>query len=459
MTNPLPRCAPSERNIDARGVVAFLDAIDGVGGIEPHGIVLLRHGYVVAEGWWAPYAADRVQLLYSLSKSFTSTAAGFACAEGLLDLDAPVVSYFPELDAEVTDPRSRAILVRHIAAMAAGHTSEQWDRALAADREEPVRGFLLDPPGATPGVTFAYSQSTTYTLAAIVQRVTGRTLVEYLRPRLLDPLGIDQALWQEHPKGRNIGFSGLYATTEAVARLGQLYLRGGVWEGRRLLPAEWVAQATRAQVDNSATGAPPDWSQGYGFQFWMARHGYRGDGAYGQFCVVLPEQDAVLALTAEAEDMQAVLDAAWTHLLPAFGGRGSAAADQELARRLTGLQLQFVPGQECEVPNGAFTAARSAIPGLERIALAPGELTLYEKDGTVTALPLVPGSWPVSGHLAARAARVDEDTVTVHLQFVETPHKLRIQCDLRAKTFQAVWHTVPLGARDLSLAALRAPRG
>ena len=125
---------------------------------------------------------ERPHLLYSLSKSFTSTAAAFAIAEGLLDLDATVLSYFPELDTEITDQRSRSILVRHVAAMASGHLEETVERALALDPVEPVRGFLLIPPDREPGSVFAYNQPCTYTLAAIIQRLTGQTLIEYLRP-------------------------------------------------------------------------------------------------------------------------------------------------------------------------------------------------------------------------------------------------------------------------------------
>lgn len=455
---PLPRCAPSVKDTDARGVVAFLDAIDGVAGIEPHSLMLLRRGHVIAEGWWDPYTPHGIQHLYSLSKSFTSTAAGFAWAEGLLDLDAPVISHFPELDTEIKDPASRSVLVRHIASMAAGHTSEQWDRAMAADRAEPVRGFLLEPPDGVPGTTFAYSQSTTYTLAAVIQRVTGKTLTEFLRPRLFEPLGIDRAAWVQHPAGRDIGFAGLYTTTEAVARLGQLYLQKGMWEGRRLLAPEWVAEATRAQVSNGDPASSSDWAQGYGYQFWMSRHGYRGDGAYGQFCVVLPESEVVLALTAETEDMQAVLDAAWTHLLPAFEGVGPdpAAADTELEHRRTGLQLPFPAG--AEPTTGEFTAARSALRRLTRIVLSPQTLALHEADGTVTTLPLVAGAWPAHGHLAARAARTGPDTVVVHVQFVQTPHKLQVTCDLQTGTFDAAWRTVPLTGRPTtSLAALAQP--
>lgn len=491
MSSSLPRSAPSAQNTDARGVIAFLDALDasadngsgrsGQPGTELHSLMLLRHGQVIAEGWWAPYTPDGVQHVYSLSKSFTSAAAGFAWAEGLLDLDAPVVSYFPELDAEVTDPRSRSILVRHIASMAAGHSSEQWDRALAADHDEPVRGFLLEPPDGEPGATFAYSQSTTYTLAAIIQRVTGQTLLQYLRPRLFEPLGVERAFWTQHPVGRDLGFAGLHVTTEAVARLGQLHLRGGVWEGRQLLAPEWVAEATRTQVENG-TDPASDWAQGYGFQFWMARHGYRGDGAFGQFCVVLPEQDVVLAMTTETSDLQSVLNAAWTHLLPAFEGTGPdpAAADAALARRLTDLQVPFRAGTgagtaaeaesdadadvnaatatDTELPASEFTVAHSVLDRLIGVSFTPQELTLHEADGTTTTLPLVPGSWPVRDHLAARAARTGPDTVVAHVQFIQSPHKLQITCDLRTGTFDAAWRNVPLGVRSSSaLSALAQP--
>ncbi|MFD6556380.1 serine hydrolase domain-containing protein, partial [Streptomyces sp. NPDC058398] len=285
---PLPQSPPAEQGVDASGITAFLDAVEAAPDIELHSLMLLRHGHLVASGWWAPYTPERLQLLYSLSKSFTSTAAGFAVAEGLLDLDRPVISYFPEFAADITDPRSRAMLVRHVAAMASGHLTETWADALRIDRTETVRGFLLIPPDRDPGTVFAYNQSATYTLATILQRVTGLSLTDYLRPRLFDPLGIGETDWTRNRAGREIGFSGLHAATDAVARLGQLCLNEGVWEGRRLLPASWIAEATRAHVataDGTPEGARSDWQQGYGLQFWRGRHGYRGDGAFGQFCV------------------------------------------------------------------------------------------------------------------------------------------------------------------------------
>src|SRR5580704_13921925 len=146
MPSSLPRSTPADQRVDPAAILSFLDAVDERPDIEMHSLMLLRHGQVVAEGWWAPYSAARPHLLYSLSKSFTSTAAAFAQAEGLLDLDDTVISHFPEFAADITDPRSRSMKVRHVASMAAGHSRETLPEALARDKEEPVRGFLLTPP-------------------------------------------------------------------------------------------------------------------------------------------------------------------------------------------------------------------------------------------------------------------------------------------------------------------------
>jgi CubicO group peptidase (beta-lactamase class C family) len=443
-----------------------------------HSLMLLRHGHVVTEGWWAPYGPDRVHLLYSLSKSFTSTAAGLAAAEGLLDLDRTVLSYFPELDADVTDERSRAILVRHVAAMASGHHEETWDRALAADPAEPIRGFLRLPPEHEPGSWFAYNQPCTYALAAIVQRQSGQTLVDYLQPRLFEPLGIGPVGWQQHPAGRDLGFTGLHATTDAIAKLGQLYLQRGWWGDQQLLPTAWVDEATSSQVANPLE-ENPDWRQGYGFQFWMARHGYRGDGAYGQFCVVLPEQEVVVAITGASIDMQAVLDALWTHLLPALGddhrvSPDRTAADLRLARRMGSLELPSTTGK-AEPETGADRWSEAAFtprngrceqqPSLEsvRVRRLPDgwRVSLTEAghhlDGvlsgagwTVTDGPAVQDQVPMALSGGWDGARLE-----VAVQFLETPHRLVVSCDRDDQTFTATWATVPL--RSGTLQDLRRP--
>jgi CubicO group peptidase (beta-lactamase class C family) len=470
----LPTSTPAAQGVDAAGIQAFLDALESDPAIEPHSLMLLRHGQVVAQGWWAPYAPDRLHLLYSLSKSFTATAAGFALAEGLIGLDDPVISYFPEFEADVTDPRSRAMLVRHVASMASGHVEETLDRARAQDREELVRGFLLVPPDQDPGTVFAYNQPATYTLAAIVQRVTGQKLTEYLRPRLFEPLGIGEVAWIPDRRGRELGFSGLHATTDAVARLGLLYLRGGVWEGERLLPESWVAEATRVQIAHEvpAAGGWSDWQQGYGFQFWVARHGYRGDGAYGQFCVVLPEQDAVLAITSETVDMQKVLDLAWEHLLPAFGAgplSGREAVDAALADRLARLAVppaegKATPADRVEDWHAAFTPSGGVCadqPSLSAVEVDPGGRVTLVDDGDRLELGLGTGDacWTVADEpvpVAVSGGWTDAETLAVDVAFLETPHHLLVTCSLGDRTFTARWRTQPLHGGPLR--RMRAPR-
>lgn len=425
-----------------------MTALEQAADVEPHGLMILRHGRVVAQGWWGPYSPDRVHLLYSLSKSFTSTAAGFAIAEGLLGLDDTIISHFPELDAEITDERSRRIRVRHLLAMASGHREETVERAYALDPVDLVRGFLMIPPDEEPGTLFCYNQPCTFTVGAIIQKATGQSLTDYLRPRLFEKLGIGEVGWRRDDSGRQLGFSGFHAPTSAVAKLGQLYLQKGSWDGEQLLSAEWVEEATRSHIDNPDEDKI-DWRQGYGFQFWMARHGFRGDGAYGQYCVILPEQDVVVAITSQSPDMQAVLDAAWEHLLPAIGRAPEPGADEALAARLADLHLAPVDGGD--VPAGTFSAAAgNDVPTLTSVTVSDGAVSLDE-GGDALVLPIGRGSWTVTDAFAVSGGGSAVDVV-----FLETPHRLHLALDASAGTFTSRWVTAPL--HDGPLAELRMPR-
>lgn len=459
----LPRSTPSREQVDPAAVLGLLDALDADPDVEMHSLMVVRHGRVVAEGWWSPYAAERPQLLYSLSKSFTATAVGIAQAEGLLDLDDPVVAHFPEIDPETLPAPSVRMTLRHLAMMASGHTEDAIDRALARDPENPVRGFLLTPPEREPGTVFAYNQPCTYTLAAVVQRRSGLSLTQYLRPRLLDPLGIGEVGWASWPSIGEVGFTGLHARTEDVAKLGLLHLQRGRWGDRQLVPQEWVDQATTRRIDNPSQ-PNPDWRQGYGYQFWMARHGYRGDGAFGQFCVVLPEHDTVVAATAATEAMQSVLDAMWQHLLPGLGVVGPDPATEEWLRsRLSDLQLPACQSGAGRPDRARWAAEPSTVvrgPGgrapaaLSSVAVDPERsvLTLTEADNE---LPVAfgHGEWLVSEPLDAQGGHVpvaasgswDGETLHVEVVFLETPHRLDVTLTLPARTAVAAWRLAPLG--------------
>ena len=446
----LPRSTPAEQGVDADGIDAFVKSLAPLPGVELHSLMVLRHGQVVAERWWRPYQPSTPQLLYSLSKSFTSTALGFAVAEGLVDLDATALSYFPEFDGRVTDPRSREIRVRHLASMASGHAAETADEAWRLGDGDMVLGMLLIPPDHEPGTFFAYNQPCTNALSAIVQRVSGRTLTEFLRPRLFEPLGIGRLGWAKDPVGRDLGFSGLHADTEAVAKLGQLYLDGGQWQGTRLLPAEWVAEATRLHVDTDRGNS--DWDRGYGFQFWRSRHGYRGDGAYGQFMIVLPEADSVVAITSQSSDMQAVLDGLWAHLLPALtaesGPSGPWPAESPELTRPAG------DGSRRQLTEASHRPAEdNTVDMIQTVRVRPGELTI--DDGMELTVALGdPEGWTVDGPVATAYAW-SGDTLQLDLVFVESPHRLHLSLDAAAGTFAARWETTPLG--QFPLATLRMP--
>jgi CubicO group peptidase (beta-lactamase class C family) len=451
----LPRSTPAAEGVSAAGIEAFLDAIETAPAITLHSLMVLRHGQVVAEAWWAPYRPDDVHLLYSISKSFTATALGFALAEGLLSLDDTVLEHFPELDPGPSALRARAITVDHLARMATGHHSDILEAMKRIDPADPLRAFLRLEPESEPGSVFAYNNGATYTLAAILQERTGQSLTSYLQPRLFDPLGIAPPHWDTLGP-RQMGFSGLHLTTEELARFAQLYLQHGAWSGSSVLLPDWVAEATRAHTANP--GEPePDWQRGYGYQFWRSRHGYRADGAFGQFALVLPEQDAVVVTTGETETMQAILDAVWAHLIPAFDGPVSAGDDDRLAARLASLNLPVegagsYPGEDwvtscvlTEQPDGWVLSMTDPD---QRLAVGCGNRRWQR-----TAVPVSDGRAVV---VEAQGRWTDSETFTAELVFVHTPHRVTVTFTPRTGSSTARWRTVPLGG--VSLARLATPR-
>ncbi|MGV3618713.1 MAG: serine hydrolase domain-containing protein [Fimbriimonas sp.] len=436
-SGPLPRCAPEEVGLPSISLLEFLDGVPAKN-LELHSAVVLRRGHVVAEGWWAPYRREDRHLLYSLSKSFTSTAVGFALAEGRLTLDDPVLGFFPEDGPPEPSADLRTLRVRHLLTMTVGHNIQDRLDMLSSQDGNWVRPFLARPFAHAPGSVFFYSSAATYMLAAILDRVTGETLVDYLRPRLFDPLGIGEVTWESDPRGINVGGWGLSITTEEIARFGLMYLRQGEWAGRPLLSPEWIAEATRKHIGNEQNESP-DWQQGYGFQFWRCQHGaYRGDGAFGQFCVVHPEGDLVVAITARTDDMQAILDLIWTHLLPALSNRPLAAdpdAHHSLQTRLRGLALIGPLGEptspwSSRISGRTYRDAAGESP-YESVRLdfegAP-RLTLHGRGGE-TSLLIGVGTWAEGevlfdggpARVAVWGAWTDDDTYIVRLQYLETP--------------------------------------
>ena len=311
-TKSLPRSTPEQEGVSSESIVNLIDAFEKK--IEfVHSYMIVKNGKVISEGWWDPYGPNIPHELWSLSKSFTSTAIGFAVEEGLIQIHDFVKDYFPEKSPENPTWQLKQLRVKDLLTMSTGHTSEP---RLGQSSDDWVKHFLESELKLRPGTYFMYNTPATYMLSAIIQRVTGEKLVDYLYPRLFEPLGIDRPKWEMDPEGINTGGWGLHLTTEDIAKFGVFYIQEGKWNGNQLLSSDWIKMATSKQVSN---GSDPDndWSQGYGFQFWRSRFNtYRGDGAMGQFCLIIPEYNTIVAITSGTDNMGGITEIVWDKLLP-----------------------------------------------------------------------------------------------------------------------------------------------
>jgi len=351
-TGPLPRSTPEAEGLASSAVLDFLDAVDS-SGIELHSFMVLRHGKVLAEGYWAPYQPDLKNILYSVSKSFTSTAIGLAVSDSLLDVHDKVISFFPDYLPDSVSPNLADMEIQDLLCMAAGQSPDPT--YIVRHSDDWIRTFLSIPVNNEPGTVFQYSSAASFMLSAILTRVTGESVLDYLKPRLFDPLGIKNPDWETDPEGNSTGGWGLRVRTEDMAKFGQLYLQKGQWNGQQLIPESWVEEATNVKIMqnpglSAAERAGSDWEQGYCYKFWRSRHNsYRADGAYGQFILVLPDLDAVIVMTAEAFDLQKELNLPWDELLPGFSNeslQGDPDTDQKLAGRLAGLAVDIPQSED-----------------------------------------------------------------------------------------------------------------
>lgn len=438
---PLPRSTPEAQGVSSAAVLDFVrTAEEKIKSL--HSFMLLRHGHVVAEGWWAPYAAELPHQMFSLSKSFTSTAVGLAIADGKFALEDPVLKFFPEEAPEKPSANLRAMRVRDLLTMSTGHHNEDIANFPYADEQSVVKKFLALPVTHKPGTFFVYNTPATYMLSAIVQKTTGQSVLEYLRPRLFEPLGIANPTWEASKQGISFGGFGLNIRTEDIARFGQLYLQRGHWQGRQLVPAAWTEKATSRWMSNGSN-PDSDWEQGYGFQFWRCRYGIiRGDGAHGQFCVVMPELDAVLAITSGTRDLQGVLNVVWDKLLPTLQAKAKMlpadpAAEKALKEKVAHLSLKLpasatTPAIAQTIAGVRYQLAKP-VDEIEALSLTPKpdnsvDLMLKtngkEQHLTVAAATWSKGELWLKGEstpIAAGGAWTGADTFTFDLVGTHTP--------------------------------------
>jgi CubicO group peptidase (beta-lactamase class C family) len=442
----LPRSAPEAQGIPSASILAFIDEaeqkLDAL-----HSVMIVRHGQVVAEGWWEPYAAQEPHMLFSLSKSFTSTAVGLAIADGKLTVNDPVLKFFPDAAPAKPGDNLKAMRVRDLLTMNTGqHNDDILNFPFSAD-EDLVKRFLALPVAHKPGTFFVYNTPASYILSAIVQKVTGQTVLDYLRPRLFEPLGIENPAWQASKQGISMGGFGLDLRTEDIARFGLLYLHKGEWQGRQLVPAAWVEAATTRQVSNGSS-PDSDWEQGYGYQFWRSRHGfYRGDGAHGQFCLVLPQYDTVIAMTSGTRDMASVMNLVWDRLVPALKDAPLPADEgsrKKLAAKLASLTLKTqpagVPPAHLDQVAGKRFVFGSNPQLIESILLesagGKGETAfVIRRNGVDQRIVAVPGGWKkgtavIDGRaepIAATGGWSAPDTYTLVVARYHTPFSTSYQ--------------------------------
>ena len=342
---PASGCQPSSRHLPraaaapalAEAVAGYVAAVDSIEE-DIFSLMVLQDGKVRAEHYFDAHTPDDRYPMHSVSKTFTSMAVGMAVEEGLFSIDDKVVSFFPDKLPAGPSAWLQQMTVRDLLTMSCGH---EWDptgrirndKSVPAGQNDWIARFLDEPLAFEPGTYFCYNSLCTYLLSAIVQQKSGEKLLDFLRPRLFEPLDIDAPEWDESPAGITCGGWGLHLKTEDMAKFGQLLLDGGRWKGRKLIPAHWITEASSRQVDCRPAGTDPesvkergltvensDWLQGYGYQIWRCRHNaYRAAGMNGQFIVVLPDKNAVMVVTAKVKfGMQKELQMLWDYLLPAL---------------------------------------------------------------------------------------------------------------------------------------------
>jgi hypothetical protein len=336
--------------------------------------------------------------------------------------------------------------LRDLLMMSTGHQDEP---SAAADKVS-AKSFLAQPVPHLPGTHFKYNTAATFMQSAIVQKVTGQTVLDFLRPRLFEPLGIEHPLWDTNFQGISLGGYGLRVRTEDIAKLGQLYLQKGNWHGKQLVPTEWVAMATAKQTSNGSN-PKSDWNQGYGFQFWRCRHNaYRGDGAFGQYCVVMPDQDAVVAITSGVKDMQAVLNVIWDKLLPAFQSQAlpaNTAASAQLAHTLARLEVRAAQGSGSSSLSSkvlkrkfVFQSNDQKIDSLSLSSLDSNTLTLSARmDGKDVVIPCGYQQWKKSRAplLAGKPAQFADEPTAASFAW---PHD--DTCLIKLCAFETPYHTL-----------------
>ena len=467
-TRGWPRASPESQGVDSAALAALYEAV-----AEPRlrvdSVLIVRHGHIVSEAYFAPYEAGLLHDLRSAAKSVLGCLVGVALQRGqLLSVDQTLEPYFPEhfQAGRGADPRQRAITLGHLLEMRAGIEWREWpydersDVLRMAASGDAVRYILQQPMRDVPGERFHYSGAAPQLLAAVLLRATGVDAAAYARRELFEPLGITTSRWRTDSQGRAIGESGLSLQPRDLAKIGLLVLRDGIWDGRRLLPAGWVPMVgTRARTHGlpERLGLPPR----YAGLWWIDERVPMAvaSGRHGQYLVVLPRHDALVVVTAKTSDSEAeplrLSDFVVQRVLPALRGDRALPENRAAQRRLEATLARLTAERALagvRMPDAArrFMGQSYAIDpnplGWTRISIAAdtnaqGRLVLRWQPGSATGLPgqlelplsfegRFQRSTPTAQDVyASRAVWKDDKTLVVELQdlqgAVETELRLR----------------------------------
>lgn len=308
---------PETTGVPSERILNFIDRLKRQG-IPMHSILLLRHDRLIAEGYYAPYKADTLHRMFSVSKSFTAVAIGLLIDEGKLSLDDPIISYFPDKVPANVHPWIASMTIRDMLMMRTCHASTTYKLDMTTDW---VESFFTVPPTHPAGKLFHYDTSSAHTLCALVERLSGMPMLDYIKDKLA-PLGLSGTSYMlTDPFGVSMGGSGLVATPMDLLKFGYFIFRGGNVDGKQLLSPSYLRTATSKLTDTLVKAPVRSEACGYGYQFWRnERGGYVCYGMGGQLIIFLPDYDLICVTTADTQGIgggnQMIYDALYEELLP-----------------------------------------------------------------------------------------------------------------------------------------------
>lgn len=308
---------PEAVGVSSKEVQAFIDECIEKNR-ELHSITVIRHDKIACQVYREPFKPEHRHMMYSVSKSFTSTAIGFAVEEGYLTVETRFVDIFPEARTDKHDEYLEEMTIEDLLTMRSGkNVSIFLDRT----KDRWFKDIMDSPWISEPGTEFLYISENIYLLSCCIHKLTGMSLIDYLRPRLFEPLGMSEPFWEKCPRGVEAGGWGLMITGEDLAKFTYCYQQMGKFGGKQVIPESWVRVATEYHADNSAANDTSDSVVGYGYCFWRNggyENSYRADGMFCQFGIVFEDLDACISLTGGEIDEQAMRDIIWNHFPKAF---------------------------------------------------------------------------------------------------------------------------------------------